>query len=128
MSLLSALFRRRQQPEVFDPNPETVSRMPVRPYSIIKAGVPFYSDPECRVQVAGANLLILRCDDPVQNHHPVECVPTRKNYRTGDTVTWDINYKQQWTESWFVHPETGSKDRAWLRAVEFNGKVVRVTA
>ncbi len=125
MSLLSALFRRRQQPEVFDPNPATATEMPVRPYRVLHAGIPFYSDPDCRMQVQGATLLILRSDDPRQKHHPVECVPTRRNYRTGDIVQWDINNKQQWTDGWYRNPETGNSEKAFMRSVEFSGKVVR---
>jgi hypothetical protein len=126
MSLFAALFRRRPRPEVFDPEPETVSEMPARPYRVLHAGITFFSDPECRVPVPDAHLLILRCEDPVQQHHPIEWIPSRKNYRAGDMVQWDINSKQQWTESWFVHPESGNRERAWMRSVEFAGKVVRI--
>ncbi len=126
MSLLSALFRRRQAPETSDPNPLITPVMPVRPYRIVHAGIPFYADPECRTQVPDAHLLILRSEDPAQKHHPVECMPALKDYRAGDIVQWDINFKKQWPESWYKNPETGNTEKAWMRAVEFAGKVVRL--
>lgn len=126
MSLLSALSGRKKAAPIFDPNPEVTRGMPARPYTVLHDLLPFYSDPECRVEVQGARLLVLRSDDPRQNHHPVECMPTRKRYTRGQTLVWDIDRKLQWEDSWYVNPETGRKEKAWARAVEFIGKVVRV--
>ncbi len=124
MSLLTALFSKKGEP-VFDPNPGETHEMPERPYTVLHDPLPFYSDPECRNQVSNARLIVLRSDDPRQKHHPIECMPTRKNYRKGQTLVWDINHKLQWEESWYINPDTGGKERAWARAVEFIGKVVR---
>ncbi len=126
MSLLSALIGRRTPEPVFDPKPGEVFIMPERPYRVLHAGLPFYSDPECRCKVTGAYLLVLCSEDPRQGHHPIECVPTRKNYERGQILRWDINHKRQWTDSWYVNPETDSKEKAWTRAVEFLGDVVRI--
>ncbi len=127
MSLLSMLFRRRRQPEIFDPNPREVSEMPARPYTVLQAGLQFYSDPDCRIEVSGATMLIIRSDDPAQKHHPVECIPTTRNYRAGDIVSWEINYARQWASAWYFDPDTREKKKAWARAVEFVGNIVKLS-
>ena len=124
MSVISALLGRKKAAPSFDPNPEVIHEMPTRPYTVLHDLQPFYTDAECRLEVQGARLIVLRSDDPRQNHHPVECMPTRKRYTRGQTLQWEIDHKQQWEDAWYVNPETGKKEKAWSRAVEFVGKVV----
>jgi len=123
MSLITARFRKKPEPE-FTPVPEKTHEMPVRPYTVLHDLRPFYSDPECRVEVRDARLVVLRADDPRQTHHPVECMPTRLIFSKGQTLQWEINHKRQWEEAWYINPDTGQKEKAWARAVEFVGKVV----
>ena len=124
MSLLGALWGRKKPEVVFDPNPSELDTMPVRPYKVLQANLPFYSDPECRMEVTGARLVVLRCDDPRQKMRTIECMPVRKTYRKGQWVRWDINHKTQWESAWYRNPETGQIERAWVLAVEFVGPVV----
>ncbi len=124
MSLLGALFGHKSNETVFDPTPDVVRKMPARPYLVLQADLPFYSDPECKVEVKGARLVVLRSEDPKQQHHPVECMPTRKIYTKGQILRWEINHKLQWEEAWYHDPDSGTIQRAWSRAVEFLGKVV----
>ncbi len=126
MFLLAVLPGRKNQEPEFDPNPIEIHEMPIRPYMVLYNPVPFYADPECQIEVRGARLVVLRSDDPRQSHHPIECMPTRKNYAKGQTLLWDINPKLQWEEAWYVNPDTGDKERAWSRAVEFIGKLVKI--
>ncbi len=125
MSLPDAQSGRNQQKPGFDPNPGVIQEMPVRPYTVLHDLLPFYSDSNCQVEVQDARLVVLRSDDLRQDHHPIECIPTRKIYSKGQTLLWDVNPKRQWEESWFVNPETGIKEKAWARSVEFVGKVVK---
>lgn len=108
----------------FNPNPGTVDRMPVRPYRILHADLPFCSDPECKNRVAGASLIVLRSEDPKQTHQVVECLPTRRKYQAGQLVKWDLDKDVVWQESWYRNPETGATEKAWTQCVEFTGKVV----
>ncbi len=123
MSILKALFSSKPPEPVFDPNPDAVRAMPARPYRVLHAGLPFYSDAECNTEVKDARLIVLRSEDPKQDHHPVECMPTRKIYAKDQVLQWEINHKRQWAESWYVNPDTGHSEKAWTRAVEFLGKV-----
>ena len=125
MSIFSALLGRKKAVEIFDPNPEVIHEMPARPYTVLHDLQPFYSDAECRLEVQGARLVVLRSDDPRQKQHPVECVPTRKRYARGQILMWEINHKLQWEDAWYVNPETGKKEKAWTRAVEFLGRIVQ---
>ncbi len=122
MSLIKTLFGKKKEAP-FDPNPEVFESMPMRPYRVLHADLPFYSDPDCRAEVLGARLLVLQCEDPAQQHHPVECMPVRKRYRKGQIARWDTNHKCVWGAAWYVNPETGAREKAWAQAVEFIGGV-----
>jgi len=122
-----ALLSGRKKPdvtEVFDPNPERTDRMPARPYRVMYADLPIYSDPECKTRIYDANLVVLKSEDPKQAHQVQECMPTRKKYSAGQLVRWDLNNKQVWQTCWYRNPETSSTEMAWTQAVEFAGKVV----
>jgi hypothetical protein len=53
-------------------------------------------------------------------------MPTRKKYSAGQIVQWALNNKQLWEAGWYVNPDTGKKEQAWVQAVEFEGPVVKV--
>lgn len=124
MSLVSLLFGRKQQ-EVFDHNPRETSEVPARPYRILRADLPFYADAECSIETKGARLMVLRCEDPNQKHQTVECMPTRKRYSQGQVVQWELDKDRVWDTAWYFNPDTGKKEKAWARAVEFAGRIVK---
>jgi len=99
--------------------------MPRRPYEVLHADLPFYSDQAGTLEVTGARLVVLKCRDSKQLHQPVECMPVRRNYRTGQIVNWDLDNKKMWDQAWYRDPDTGEIDRAWAQAVEFIGQVVQ---
>jgi hypothetical protein len=123
---MSWIFIRKRsgESEVFDPNPGSTMSMPARPYRVLYADLPFFSDPGCRSKVEGASLVVLDSEDPAQRHQVRECMPTRKKYKAGQLVEWDLNNKRIWSSGWYIHPETGKTDRAWTQAAEFVGRVV----
>ncbi len=107
-----------------DQNPGTIYKMPARPYRVVHTGLPFYSDPECKMKVQDANLIVLQSEDPKQKHPVQECLPTRKKYRIGQLVQWDLNNKKVWQNCWYKNPESGAAEKAWVQAVEFIGKII----
>ena len=116
--------KRRETVEVFDQNPGTIDKMPARPYRVLHADLPFYSDPECKTKVRDANLIVLESEDPKQQHSVRECMPTRKKYESGQLVQWDLNNKKVWQNCWYENPESGAAEMVWVQAVEFIGKIV----
>jgi hypothetical protein len=126
MSVFSSLFGGKKAEAAFNSEPEAVSETPARPYRVLHANLPFYSDPECRTEVTGARLVVLRCEDPAQELRPIECMPTRKHYLQGQIVNWGIDHKRLCEIAWYRDPETGATEKAWAQAVEYTGKVIRL--
>ena len=116
--------RKQEEPAAFDPRPGETSDYPTRPYRVLHANLTFYSDAKCLIPVPGAQLVVLKSEDPAAAFHPVECMPSRKQYQQGQTVTWDINKDVVWEQAWYRNPDTGQPEKAWRQAVEFSGKVV----
>ena len=123
MSLLRSIIQRKK-PQVFDPIPDEISQMPVRPFRVIHADLPFYSDANCQNQIPNARLVILQCVDTIQKRNDADCMPSRKRYKQGQIVSWDLNNKMIWQSAWYRNPETAQIEKAWAQSVEFIGKVV----
>jgi hypothetical protein len=119
--------RKAEDAEAFDPNPGVIDRMPARPYRVLYADLPLCSDPECKSKIEEASIVIPQSEDPKQQHQVRECMPTRKKYKAGELVNWELNNKKSWQNCWYVNPETGAAERAWVQAVEFTGKIVAVS-
>ena len=109
----------------FDPNPGITHEMPARPYRVLRAELPFYSDPECKVKIHDASLIVLKSEDPEQKHSVQECMPTRKKYEIGQLVQWELNNKKIWQNCWYKNPESGAPEKVWVQAVEFIGRIIK---
>ena len=120
------LFGRKtiQTEEASEPDPGITNEMPARPYRVLHADLPFYSDPECKIKVKDANLIVLKSEDPKQQFSVQEYMPTRKKYEIGQLVQWDLNSRKIWQNSWYKDPDSGSIEMVWVQAVEFIGKIV----
>ncbi len=125
MSVLKVLFGGRKQQEPFEPDPGFIDAMPARPYRVLHADLPFFADAECRNQIRGARLVVLQCEDALQKQRTIECMPAVKDYRQDQIVQWETNHKRLWDDAWYVNPESGAKEKAWTRAVEFVGRICR---
>jgi len=125
MSLLASFSQRKKAPAAFDPNPEEINRMPERPYRVLHANLPFYSDPKCQNEVQDGRLVVLRCEDPRQKQVTIECMPTRRDYEKDQLVTWELHNKRLWDAAWYRNPDSGEIERAWSQSVEFIGRVAR---
>jgi hypothetical protein len=104
--------------------PEQTHEMPAIPHRVLHANLPFYSDPECTRLVTDASILVLRSLDPDDPVGELDIVPVRRRYSAGQIVSWELNNKRLWENSWFRHPDTGQVEQAWTFHVEFIGKVV----
>ncbi len=105
-------------------DPEHSDEMPVVPYRVLYANIPFYSDPECTKEVATARIAILEALDPDDELRELDVVPSLNRYEPGQLVRWTLDNKNLWEESWYKNPETGQIERAWTIHVEFIGQVL----
>ncbi len=108
----------------FDPKPTETDELPAIPHLVLYAGIPFYSDAECTKQVSDASLLILEPLDPADTIQELDVAPTRREYKVGQFVTWELNNKKLWETCWYRNPETGRIEQAWAFHVEFIGSVI----
>ena len=106
------------------PRTEVTDEMPLVPYRVLYSDIPFYSDPECKEQVAEATIAVVEALDPDELHHELDVVPTLLQYQPGQLVTWSLNHKRVWEECWYKNPETGQIERAWKFHVEYTGQVI----
>ena len=120
--------KKNQGIEVVDPDPGIMDTMPARPYKVLRADLPFYSDSECKTRVGDSTIVVLKSEDPKQQHSVQECMPTRKKYKIGQLVQWDLNNKKVYQNCWYKNPESGEIEFAWVQAVEFIGKIVSVNS
>ena len=98
--------------------------MPVVPYRVLYADIPFYSDSECTQEVVAARIAILDALDPDDELKELDVVPSLNRYEPGQLVRWTLDNKNLWEESWYKNPETGQIERAWTIHVEFIGQVL----
>lgn len=105
-------------------DPEQTDAMPIVPYRVLYADIPFYSDAECKKEVAEARISILEALDPDDELVEWDVVPSLNRYEPGQLLQWTLNNKQLWEESWYRNPETGQIERAWTLHVEFVGQVL----
>ena len=110
--------------EQVDLSPDKTDEMPIVPYRVLYADIPFYSDPECKNEVPEARIAILEMLDPDDKVKELDIVPVLKKYEPGQLLRWNLNNKAEWEESWYRHPETGKVERAWTFHVEFIGAVI----
>ncbi len=103
--------------------PGTTSTMPIVPYRVLISDIPFYADPECKKEVEGARIAILRPLDP-DGFDELDIVPCRKQYAPGQYLTWHLNNKKLWEDCFYQNPFSGKVERAWTIHVEFLGLVI----
>ncbi len=105
-------------------DPQSSDEMPVVPYRVLYADIPFYSDPECTQEVEAAKIAILEALDPDDEFEELDVVPSLNRYEPGQLVRWTLDNKNLWEESWYKNPESGQIERAWTIHVEFIGQVL----
>jgi len=108
--------------------PEFIDKVPLVPFKVIAAGIPFYSDEKCENEVRDARLIIIQALDPEDDILELEIMPTTQAYQVGQYVTLALEHKRIWGECWFKDPESGEVSRAWKVHVDFIGDVVSPAA
>jgi len=108
--------------EVESTTPTVTEKVPLVPFKVVAAGIPFFSDQECTKQVTGANIVILQTLDPEDEIQELDIVPSTKTYQKGDYVTLAFDNKKIWEDCYYRDPESGDIARAWRIHVNFIGE------
>lgn len=103
--------------------PGSTDVVPVVPHKVLYSDVPFYQDRECTREVEGARLTVLQPLDP-DGFQLIDVVPSTKNYKPGQYLSWQLNKDRLWEECYFRNPLNGQVEQAWTMHVEFIGRVV----
>ncbi len=104
--------------------PEITHKVPLVPFKVLRADVPFYRDRECTDQVIDAKLAVIQALDPEDEIQELDLVPTTKTYREGDYVTLSFDNKKLWEDCYYRDPESGEVTKAWRIHVNFIGEVI----
>jgi hypothetical protein len=110
--------------EVESTTPTVTDKVPLVPFKVVAAGIPFFSDQECTKQVPGATIVILQTLDPEDDIQELDIVPSTKTYQTGDYVTLAFDNKKIWEDCYYRDPESGDIARAWRIHVNFIGEQI----
>ena len=108
--------------------PVVTNTVPLVPFKILAAEIPFYRDQECNDEVSDARIVIIQALDPDDEIQELDIVPTTKTYERGTYVTLAFDNKKLWENCWFKDPETHEVQRAWRIHVNFIGEVISTAA
>lgn len=122
------LFSKKSEEIVDVTIPPTTDKVPLVPFKVLEAEIPFYKDEACTQVVPEAKLCILQTLDPEDAIQELLIVPTRKKYSVGQYVTLLLNNKTLWEDVWFKNAKTGEIQKAFNIHVEFAGEVIEDTA
>lgn len=126
---MSLVFEKKKSPDSGSfRKPKVVETVPVVPFKVIDADIPFYRDPECQQQVKGAWITIIQALDPDDPILELDIVPTAQIYTKGDYVTMNLESKRMWDACWYKDPTTGKIEKAWNVHAEFIGDLISTTA
>lgn len=113
-------LKERKYPE----DPVVSDTLPLIPYKVLAADLPFYRDQECTEQVDEARICVLVALDPEDVIVTRDVVPTFGRYPVGGYVDWSLESKRLWEDCWYRNPERGEVERAWTFHVLFQGAVL----
>lgn len=108
--------------------PSVTESVPLVPFKVVEAGIPFYTDQDCKNEVADARLLILQALDPDDDIQELDILPSTQSYQAGQFVTLGLEHKKIWDECWYRDPKSGEVTQAWKVHVNFIGEVISSTA
>ena len=103
---------------------ETTSKVPLVPFKVLEAGIPFYTDEACTKMVNDACLYILQGLDPDDPIQELDIVPSTNKYEAGSYVCIGFKNTKLWEECWFRDPDTREIQKAWVLHTNFIGESI----
>lgn len=108
--------------------PGTTGKVPVVPFKVVEAGIPFYTDAACTEMVDDACLYILEGLDPEDPILEMDIVPSTNRYEKGSFVNIGYDNKKLWEDCWFRDPDSGEIQKAWDLHTNFIGESIEPEA
>jgi hypothetical protein len=87
---------------------------------VLEAGIELFTDAECQVPADGEGVM-LSVQDP-EGEIEIQVWPTRRQYRSGMSVSPEWAFEKIWPAIWYRDPQTGEVKHPWLQAAEFVGR------
>lgn len=85
--------------------------------------IAIYSDQDCTTLRDGIFGIMLETINSAHDTKAYRIYPTTmRNYKKGESVSWEWNMGMVVGESWYKHPETGKISHAWSQSAEFIGR------
>jgi hypothetical protein len=103
---------------------ETTSKVPLVPFKVLEAGIPFYTDADCTQMVDDACIYILQGLDPDDPIEELDIVPSTNKYEKGSYVTIGFDNTKLWEDCWFRDPDTGEIQKAWRLHTNYIGESI----
>lgn len=103
---------------------ETTKNVPLVPFKVVEAGIPFYNDQACTDMVEDACIYILQALDPDDPIMELDIVPSTNYYEKGSYVILGYDNKKLWENNWFRDPDTGEVQKAWSLHTNFIGEKI----
>ncbi len=102
----------------------TTNKVPLVPFKILEAGIPFYTDAACTKMVEDACIYILQDLDPDDPIRELDIVPSTNKYEKGSYVNIGYDAAKLWEDCWLRDPDTGEIQKAWLLHTNFIGESI----
>ena len=103
---------------------DTTSTIPLVPFKVLEAGIPFYTDAACTAMVEDACIYILQGLDPDDPIQELDIVPSTQEYARDSYVAIGFDNKKLWEDCWFRDPDTGEIQKAWGLHTNFIGQSI----
>ena len=120
--------KNRDTAVVASTKPNTTSKVPLVPFKILEANIPFFADEACTQLVPKAVLLILQPLDPEDSIQELMIVPTTLRYEANQYVNLIFENTVLWEDCWFKDTSSGEIQKAFNIHVAFNGEVIEDSA
>ena len=104
--------------------PATTEMVPLVPFRVIAADIPFFTDEKCENEVQDARIVIIQALDPEDQIQELDTLPSTQGYKPGQYVNLALEHKKIWDECWYRDPESGEITQAWKVHVNFTGEVI----
>jgi len=102
---------------------ETIISIPREQNIIFCPKADVYADQLGSQKIEGVHAVILEHIDNSTKSKRLLILPTTREYKKGQLVSWEWNLDLEFRQSWYLNPDTGKIEGAWgEKSKEFTGR------